>query len=153
MSGLKFIETTDTETGATVANDGWYPDIALDDLRAATGLDGTWDDDRLRGPVLAALVAVNADLRAWRADQTAASLAEVDGNTLNGEPVALGLYRRAVHCRARALTLQVTRDFDSTRSGHDRADALDTSIDAWMAASHEAVARILGRSGTVAELI
>jgi len=154
MAGTTFLATSPPPaTGAIVANDGWYPDISLDALRAETGLDGTWGDDRLRGPILAAIVAVNTALRPWRETQAAPVLAEVPGERLGDEPAALALYHRAVHCRARALILQVTRDYDTTKSGHDRADALETGIDSWMADSHEAVGRIMGRPRATVHLV
>lgn len=152
--GSSFIPTGPAQPeDATVANDGWYPDLTVAACRAATGLDGTFSTARVEAEIRAAVIEVGAAITSWRAAQTAASLADVPAPMLGGTSVKVTLYTRAVHCLVRARLVDVTRDYDSTAKGHDRADALEATADAWRQASSEALSRLTGRARTTVELI
>jgi hypothetical protein len=62
-------------------------------------------------------------------------------------------YLTAVCHRVRSMMVETTRDYDSTKSGRDRADALEATSDRWMQSSNEAVARLMGRKRTTVDLI
>jgi len=145
-------------SGAPVADDlipgdGWYPGLSMAEIKAETGLDDTFRADQVRATVRAAVAETWAVLASWRAAQSAATLADTRPGTIDGAPVAEVLYRAAIAARARALLLQVTRDYDSTKSGHARADALEPTADVWLARAHEALSRLMGRARATIELI
>jgi len=159
MSG--FIATSPAPTDPVpvpVCADGWYPEVDLTALRRRTRLDdGTWDDALLIPMVREAadaIAGVLADWRAAREAEGAASLAAVTpADALTGTPIAVLRWQAALDCRVRAAVILATRDFDSTKSGHDRADALEATADDWLTRGHEALSRLMGRPRTVVELI
>lgn len=150
-----FIPSTDPAADApeTVANDGWFPDLSLADFHAQTGQGDTFDPARIAAAIQSAMIEVNASIGAWRARQAAASLAEVPARTYGEVSEKVILYRAAVFARARAQLLANTRDYDSTKSGHARADALEATAADYLRQSNEAVARLIDRRRTVVELI
>lgn len=140
-------------TVETVANDGWYPDLALADFHDQTGQGKTFAPARIAAVLLAATIEINASLAEWRAAQTAPSLAEVPAPKYGEVSEKVILYRTAVFTRARAQLLDVTRDFDSTKDGHDRAEKLEATADDYLRQSNEALSRLTDRPRTIVELI
>lgn len=138
---------------ATIGNDGWYPDLAVADFHAETGQGQTFAPPRVAAVLLAAVIEINASLKDWRAAQTAASLAEIPAVKYGAVSEKVILYRTAVFARARAQLLGNTRDYDSTKDGHDRAEKLEATADDYMRQSNEALARLTGRPRTIVELI
>jgi hypothetical protein len=138
---------------ATVANDGWYPDLAVEEFHSETGQGKTFDPSRIVAVLLAAVIEINASLKDWRAAQTAPSLAEIAAPTYGGVSEKVILYRTAVFTRARAQLLGNTRDYDSTKDGHDRAEKLEATADDYLRQSNEALSRLTGRPRTIVELI
>lgn len=138
---------------ATIANDGWYPDLAREDFHDATGQGQTFAPPRIAAEILAAMIEINASLKDWRAAQTAARLAEIPATKYGEVSEKVILYRAAVFSRARAQLLNTTRDYDSTKDGHARADKLEPTADDWMRQSNEALSRLTGRPRTIVELI
>lgn len=140
-----------------VCADGWYPEVDLTALRTRTGLDGTWTDARLIPMVREAADAIAGVLAGWRVAREAEgapSLAAVaPADVLDGTPLAVWRWQAALDCRVRAAVILATRDFDSTKSGHDRADALEATADDWLARSHEALSRLMGRPRATVDLI
>ena len=59
-----------------------------------------------------AAVRIRLELKAWAARQTAASLAEVEQDTIDGEGEKILLFRRAVYCEAKAELLKETLTAD-----------------------------------------
>lgn len=152
---LALIPSTDPTAGDStrVANDGWYPDLDLPAFKAETGQGDVFSADRLAATLQAAMIEINASIAAWRAGQTAATLAEVPAASYGGVSDKVLLYTRAVFARARAELVRTTRDYDSTKDGHDRADALAATADDYQRQSVEALARLTGRPRTIVELI
>jgi hypothetical protein len=146
-----------TVSSTVVTADGWYPDVTLSALRERVGLDRTWTDERLAPLVRDAIDAVAGILTAWRAAREAEGAASLDqvapADRIDGVSVAVQRWRSAIDCRVRAALLTTTRDFDSTGAGHDRADALEATADDWLARSHEALSRLMGRPRATVELI
>ncbi|WP_142847092.1 head completion/stabilization protein [Telmatospirillum sp. J64-1] len=136
-----------------VENDGWYPDLSVAEMRGATGLGQIFGAERVAAVIQAAMIEVNAGIAAWRAQQVAESLDQVPADSYGGQSAKLLLYKTGVYARARAMLLDATRDYDSTKSGHQRADALEETVDGWLRQSSEALARLTGRPRTVVELI
>ncbi|MBJ9623037.1 MULTISPECIES: head completion/stabilization protein [Burkholderia] len=132
-----FIATAQTNppgapsAGVKIVNDGWFPDIDVDDLRASTKLDGTVTPERLHRAVLDAIATVNADLAQWRAAQVAAGhadLASVPAQRVDGVSIHVSRYERAVYSLTHADITEQYRGYDSTKSGGQKAEALDETI-------------------------
>lgn len=139
-----------------IENDGWFPDIDMGLARVSLRLDGTVTDERLRGALVDAIVSVNRDLRTWqgaRASLGATSLAEVQAPKVDGESVKVSRYRTAVHRLARASLTERYRDFDSTKSGHQKADELGCTVDDDRRDARWAIRDILDMPRTTVELI
>ena len=116
---------------AIVQNDGWFPDIDMEALRASMRLDGTATYERLRDATIDAIASVNAELGAWQTAQVAAGhadLAAVPAPAIGGESVQLARYRRAVFNLTHADLTERYRDFDSTKAGGQRAEDLEMAI-------------------------
>ncbi|PTB19537.1 phage head protein [Trinickia symbiotica] len=116
---------------AAVANDGWFPDIDLNDLRETMRLDGTVTLERLRLAAADAIVSINEELRAWQATQRAAGhvdLANVQAMKVDGISALVLRYRRAVYHQTRADLTEQYRSYDATKSGSQHAEDLESTI-------------------------
>lgn len=136
-----------------VPNDGFFPDLGVAEMRDQTGLGSVFGPERIAAVLQAAMIEVNADLADWRGGLGTATLAEVPAPSYGGVSAKVILYKTGVYTRARAALIDTTRDYDSTKSGHGRADALEETADSWLAQSNEALARLIDRPRTVVELI
>ena len=63
----------------TVDNEPFFPAVATADVRAVARFDGAVTADAMRAAIIAAIIHVNDQLRAWAAEQTAARLKDADG--------------------------------------------------------------------------
>lgn len=137
-----------------VLNDGWFPHLSIAAARDALRLDGTVTDQRLRDAMRYAIHSVNRQLAALRVALVAfPTMADADPVTIDGQSRLLMLYRRAVHCTAKADLIERYRDYDSTDSGLRRAEDLTASIDEMRRNANWAVRDMLGQPHTVVELI
>lgn len=148
-----FIPSAPPAAAATIGNDGWFPDLDTADFHAQTGQGHTFAPPQVAAALLASMIEINASLKDWRTAQTARTLAEIAAPTYGGVSEKVILYRAAVFARARAQLLATTRDYDSTKDGHARADKLEPTADDWMRQSNEALSRLTGRRRTIVELI
>lgn len=146
-------DNPNADDAAPVVNDGFYPDLDPDDFKAQTGLSDVFRPERLRAVLQSAMIEVNASIAAWRIGQTAARLADVPSPHYGDTTEKVLLYTQAVFARARAQLLRTTRDYDSTKDGHDRADDLGKVAEDYQQQSTEALARLTGRPRMVVELI
>lgn len=140
----------------TIANDGFFPDIDLAHVRKAARLDGTATDERLRDAVVNAVVSINAELKAFKANHQAAGvdkLIEAPGESIGGEKVSISRYKTAVYRTARADLTERYRSFDATKSGLAEADKNDLSIDDDRREARWAVRDLLGKGRSTVELI
>lgn len=145
-----------TQTAFTVSNDGFWPDIDADNLRASLRLGDTVSDARLEVAIVAAMLSVNRELVGYRDRQILSghgSAAQVPGEQLAGEPLLIHRYRRAVYCTAGAELAERYRGYDNTARGGDSADALTPSIDEYRRDARWAISDILGQTRTTVELI
>src|SRR4051812_40618572 len=82
-----------------VAGDDFYPALSMAAFRDSVRLGTEITDVRARDALRGGMMTVRKDLRAWKAGKVAAgstTLAEVDDELLDGEPMLVLLYRRAV---------------------------------------------------------
>lgn len=153
MSG--FIAGGTAEAFALV-NDGFWPDIDADHLRAAQRIDAAVTNARLEVAAVAAMVAVNRDLSAAKAKWLAAgfgTLAEVPADQIAGASMHVHRYRRAVYSLTSAEVAERYRSYDATNSGAKGADLDEPSADDYRRDARHAVRDILGIGHATVELI
>lgn len=150
-----FIPTIDPTAAddTIVGNDGWYPDLVVADFKGETGQGDVFATQRITAAIRAAMIEVNSSIASWRAVQTADTLEDVPAPLYGGVSEKVALYTTAVFARARSQLLRTTRDYDSTKDGHNRADDLGKTAEDHLQQSAEAVARLTGRPRMVVELI
>ena len=153
MSG--FIATGTTEE-FPLTNDGFWPDLDAEHLRASLRMDGAVSNPRLEMAAVNAMLSVNRELAGLRADYQAegyTKLADVPAAELQGLSGLIHLYRRAVYCTAGAELAERYRSYDATAAGNQRADDLTPSIDEYRRDARYAIRDLLGETHTTVELI
>ncbi|SFB30806.1 head completion/stabilization protein [Azotobacter beijerinckii] len=154
MSG--FIANGGSAAPFVLVNDGWFPDIDADHLRAALRLDSSITDARLEVAAVNAIISVNRELATYKSGEQAnghAALVDVPAVTIKGESELVHLYRRAVYCTAGAELAERYRSYDATAAGNQRADDLSPSIDEYRRDARWAIRDVLGNAHTTVELI
>lgn len=139
-----------------ISNDGWFPDIDTDHMRASLRLDGAVTNDRLKVAAINGVLTANRELAVFKAGhqaEGAAALTDVTAEQIDGESRLVHLYRRAVYCNAGAELSERYRSYDSTASGNQRADDLTPSIDEYRRDARWAISDILGIGRSTVELI
>ncbi len=142
--------------GQPIGNDGFFPDIDVDQARAAMRLDGTVTPERLRAALVDAALSVNDELAGWKSRQLAAGFAElgaVPAQWIDGQSRHVHRYLRAVHCTAAAWLIERYRSFDATAAGDRKAEAENTSVDDLRRDARWAISDIAGAPRTTVELI
>ncbi|MGE7139672.1 head completion/stabilization protein [Luteibacter sp. NPDC031894] len=142
-------------TPITISNDGFWPDIALGDLRDASRLTGNITDARLRACTVEAMIWANEQLASFKARQVAAGWDNASdiGDSIDGATILVQRYRRAVYCTVQADMAENYRQWDSTRAGDFRADFEDSAALTFRKDATLAISDILRRGRTVVELI
>lgn len=145
---------------ATVANDGFWPDVDREQLRKDIRLDGTATPERLQLAVLAAMWAVNAELQAWKQEQIAsgyATLADVPAPSAGGTSVKVQQYMRAIYSHVQASLAEAYRDMDTLPQGAGKEPrvlaALEVRVDGFHQQLRWAIADLQERSRVIAELL
>lgn len=139
-----------------VENDGWFPDINPAHLRSATRLNGTVTPERLALSLAAAIIAVNSELQAWKAEQLAngyITLEDVSAPKVGDKSIKLYLYQRAVYGTVQADLVDRYRDFDTTGAGDKHADDLMPTADTLRRDVRWAISDLIGIRRTTVELI
>ncbi|MFZ4876831.1 head completion/stabilization protein [Janthinobacterium sp. Mn2066] len=142
-----------------IENDGWFPDIALADMRDAMRLDGTVTDARLVQAVVDAILQVNRELANWQSQHAQAGIAalvDVPATRINRESRLVAQYRRAVYSTAKADLIERYRDYDSTAtslSDKKTMEWLDEAPGAQRRNAQWAIADMIGRTHLTVELI
>lgn len=118
-----------SETDIIVSNNGFFPDIALNDLRNTMRIDGTVTNERLKFAVIEAIATANQDLADFRQKQAQhQQLSDCSKEIINGENVLVQRYKRAVYCLAIANLNERYRSYDTTKNGEDNAERLEETI-------------------------
>lgn len=160
---MSFMATTEpqhswveSQDPALVANDGWFPDLDLSDVRQTIRLNGTVTTERLLESVRTAMALVNRELQAWKLlqlDSGRESLQEVPAARVGGASVLEGHYKRAVYHTVRADLTERYRDFDTTGAGDKLAEDLADTITDARRNARWACLDIMGRPHLTVELI
>ena len=139
-----------------IQNNGFFPDIELHHARETMRTDGTVTSARLYEALVAAILYANNVLEAWQIKQQHAgwaSLANIPAQTIGQESMQLHRYRRAVYSWAMADLTERYRNFDTTKSGHQNAGALEEPIDDLRRNAQWALNDMLGLPRSTVELI
>lgn len=138
-------------TGSTVAADGWFPDVDLNDMRDKIRVGKVVTHGRLTFAVEGALVTVQTELATWQAAHVAAGVADLAALPDGGKMAVL--FRRAVYCTAAAELAETYRDISATDEGDARADEfVPVAADYRRMATH-AIRDMIGTTRTAVELI
>ncbi|MBH9536936.1 head completion/stabilization protein [Novosphingopyxis sp. YJ-S2-01] len=152
-----FVSSPATDPGNDfVAGDGFWPDLSIAAARDALRLDGHVSEVRLRDALRAGIIAARKDLRSWSLAFRAigiATLADVDAEKVDGEPITVLLYRRAVLSFAAADLAETHHDISATADGKDRAEDRVLSADEHRRNATHAIRDLLGVTRTAVELI
>lgn len=153
MSG--FVAGTPT-ADLSITNDGFWPNIDGDDLRAAQRIETAVTNERLKAAIVAAIIASNRELVSLKArylGEGHATLADVPAAAIGGESPLVATYRRAIYSATSAEVAERYRTYDATNSGTDKADEERTTIDDYRRDARFALRDLLGVSRTTVELL
>lgn len=139
-----------------IANDGFWPDLALAEFQAAYRLPAEFLSELLAEGVTQAMGEVNLDLAKRKAAWQAAGIGNVAGaDTLLLQERAFyaATYKRAVYCRAKAYLLQQFATVNRRASAENLAKEAPETGEAFLAFSQQAVRLLQGRSRITAVLL
>lgn len=139
-----------------ISNDGWWPDLDGEAVRAALRLDSSISAVRLEVAIVNAVLSVNRDLDTYKQAQQAlghANLAAIPGPMIQGVTRPVHLYLRAVYCTAGAELAERYRSYDSSNAGDKNAEELTPSIDEYRRDARWAERDLLGVSRATVELL
>lgn len=144
----------------TIENDGFWPDIDRAQLRAVCRLDGTVTAERLHHALVAAVVAVNAELQDWQDAQIAmgvVTLADVPGRQIGGASAKVSQYLRAIYSHVQAQLAEAYRDIDTMPQGNGKEarvqSALEVRVDSHLQQLRWAIADVQDIRRTIAALL
>jgi hypothetical protein len=140
----------------TLSNDGFWPDIDADHLRAAQRIPASVTNLRLEVASVAAIISVNRELSAHKLQWQAAghaTLADVPADQINGQSILLAQYQRAIYCSTSVEVSERYRSFDTTSSGDKNAEELTPTIDELRRDVRWAIRDLLGIGRSTIELI
>jgi len=116
-----------------IQNDGFFPDLDVQQARLTLRLDGTVTDVRLAHALTAAIIEVGNSLRDWENAQRVAGYPRLDDVPedirISGESRLVHSYLRAVYCLAKADLIERMADYDTTGTGQKRAQWLEEAPD------------------------
>lgn len=141
---------------ATITNAPFFPDVSVELFRDAMRVDGTVTNERCKHAIEAAVFDANGDLSDWVKQQAGNGITEIsDTPALPWQPENYHqkLYLRAVYCLAKADLIERYRDYDTTGTGHEKADALAPADDDYRRDAAWALSDIKGIRRTTVELI
>ena len=139
-----------------ISNDGWWPDLDGEAVRAALRLDSSISALRLEVALVNAILSVNRDLDTYKLAQQAlghANLVAIPGPLIQGVTRPVHLYLRAVYCTAGAELAERYRSYDSSNAGDKNAEELTPSIDEYRRDARWAERDLLGVSRATVELL
>lgn len=147
---------TPDENDITVPNLPFFPTLSINLFREVMRVDQAVERPKLEKHLLTAVLHVNDELASWRMERIEdgdATLADVDQELYGEMPEYVHHYQMAVFSYAKAQLIENYRDYDTARSGHDRADEMETKVDDYYRDSKLHIRRIRGVPATTVELI
>ncbi len=156
MSDYRLVAETPAPASAPIANDGFLPDIDVASFREVSRIRDAVTAPRAREALIGAMISAARDLTPWviaRRAEGAATLADVEAPTIDGESILVHAYRRAIFCYAKADLVERYRDVDTTQAGQRRAEDLDETPGELRRDALHAIRDMLGVGRTAVELI
>jgi len=140
----------------SIANALFFPNLSLEEFRTVMKVEAVATPDRAMHALQAAAIEVNNRLSKWLATQI-----ELGFNSIDDIPAKPGeiqhqqkfLYLRAVWSLAKANLIERYRDYDTTKAGQDKADALSESVDDFRRDAAWAINDLVGAPRSTVELI
>lgn len=156
MSLIASSSPTPQAENKTITNASFFPNLSLDEFRTVMKVEAVATADRAMHSLQASTIEVNNRLSKWLADQIASGFSSID--ELPAKPGEIEhqkkfLYLRAVWSLAKANLVERYRDYDTTKSGQDKADALAESIDDFRRDAAWAINDLVGTPRSTVELI
>lgn len=144
-----------------VIGDGWYPALKISHFQAAMRLGESVSPARAREALLGGFVTAAVGLARWRETQEAAGIAGLAeapvagklAGMLDGEPLAVILWRRAVYASAAAALVETHGDISATEAGRDRRETRAASADDLRREATAALRDLMGRRRTKVKLV
>ena len=139
-----------------IANNGFWPDLAVNDFRDAERIDSTVTDTRVEQALRVAMADINRQLAGFQEEQQAAGVTtatDIPRAVWQSEGHHPLLYRRAVYATALASLLERYRDYSATNEGDERGAAKDLAADDYRRDARWAVSEIVGENHAAVELI
>lgn len=145
-------------SGSKVTTGDWWPDIDVNTVRARINLGGTTiAHERLVAAITHGALETMTELADWQAARIfegKAELAAVDpDNHIDGQPVLVVLFLRAVTMLAAAELADRHLDLTATREGIDRAEARVNMADDFRRSAVRAIRAIIGETGALVDLV
>ena len=154
---MSFISTDGSaNVDQTIGNLAFYPSLSLNEFRERYRVNDTISDTRAINALRLALIDTNRELSTWKAAKEVeghATLAAVPADSYDDVSMLITQYLTAVFSRAKSYLIDQFRDYDTTGSGHSRADDLESTADDYLRDTREAISIILDEPRTVVELI
>ncbi len=145
---------SDPATTETVSNDGFFPDLSLEDFKKRMAVGEDTAVDRLIDLLTQAMIEINHSLTAWRIGLVDyVTLADVPTTMYGQVSEKTYLYQSAVYNRAKSLLIETRKGYDSTKSGRDKSDQIELPTDDYYRASTDAMSRLTDQPRSTIELI
>ena len=129
-----------------IKNSDFFPNLSVKNFRDSLRVDETVPFGRVKATLINAILKVNADLSELSLSNLPyTALADVPSATIAGTSTKVWRYKSAVFNEAKADLIERYRDFDSTQSGHDEADKLETVINDYRQKAREHIRALLGK--------
>ncbi len=93
-----------------------------------------------------AIIRVRRELLIWRKQQTAATLADVEQDTVNGKGEKVLLWERAVFCETKAEILRETLTMDRRSAAENNAKSGDETEEKYREFSADCIALLMGET-------
>ena len=156
MSFVASSNPTVTTLNTTIVNASFFPDLTLDEFRVAMKVDAVATSERAMHSLRAAVIEANNRLSKWLTEQVNQGFASI--GDIPAKPGEIAdqkkyLYLRAVWSLAKANLIERYRDYDTTKSGQDKADALNESADDYRRDAAWAINDLVGAPRSTVELI
>ena len=143
MSGFTFNAPVSTEN-ESIQNDGFFPDIQLNDVREKVRLDGSVTNKRLIDSIVSAMLEINDQLKTLKSKTT--NFDELATSHIAGKPNTQLLY-------VAADINEKYRSYDSTGDAQKRGQELEPTVDDHRRNLRWAIRDLLGQSRCTVELI
>lgn len=156
MSFVASNNPTQPTANTTITNAAFFPDVSLEDFRTAMKVDAVATQERALHALRAAVIEVNNRLSKWLTEQINLGYLKIDD--IPKQPAEIEgqtkfLYLRAVWSLAKANLIERYRDYDTTKSGQEKTEALTESADDYRRDCAWAINDLIGTPRATVELI